>query len=259
MSPRVLTFIALLLAGTLQAKPSYSAASIVNAADNLAGPLAPNTIATIYGTGLAYGTKWLTADDIRAGLLPTVLPGTGVRIKVGGILANLYYVSPLQINFLVPPILLPGASDVQVTLDSLDGPLIPIQLKAAAPALFQLDAQTAVTTRVDGSVITPDNPVKPGDIVILYANGLGETLPRVYYLELPTQAAPLRQLADFKVVLDGFAIDASNILYAGVAPGFAGLYQVNIKLPATTGTNPEIRIGFGDQLSKPGLRLPVNP
>src|SRR5882757_1529073 len=73
MSPRIPTLFALLLAGTLQAKPSYSAASIVNAADSLAGPLAPNTIATIYGTGLAYGTKWLTADDIRAGLLPTVL------------------------------------------------------------------------------------------------------------------------------------------------------------------------------------------
>ena len=91
MFPRVLAFVTLLLAGTLQAKPSYSAASIVNAADNLAGPLAPNTIATIYGTGLAYGTKWLTADDIRAGLLPTVLPGTGVRIKVGGIPARLEY------------------------------------------------------------------------------------------------------------------------------------------------------------------------
>src|SRR5260370_14519924 len=77
MSPRLLSLVTLLLAAALQAAPSYSAASIVNAADNLAGPLAPNTIATIYGTGLAYGTKWLTADDIRGGLLPTVLPGTG--------------------------------------------------------------------------------------------------------------------------------------------------------------------------------------
>ena len=110
MSPRLLSLVTLLLAVALQAAPSYSAASIVNAADNLAGPLAPNTIATIYGTGLAYGTKWLTPDDIRGGVLPTVLPGTGVRILVGGVLANLYYVSPLQINFLVPPNLLPGAS-----------------------------------------------------------------------------------------------------------------------------------------------------
>lgn len=250
-------FLLLLLAGTLQAAPSYSAAGIVNAADNLAGPLAPNTIATIYGTGLAYGTKWLTADDIRGGILPTVLPGTGVRILVGGVLANLYYVSPLQINFLVPPNLLPGGSDVQVVIDGLSGPVIPIQLAAAAPALFQLDAQNAVTTRDDGSAITPDKPVKPGDVVILYATGLGQTVPPVQYCELPIHAAPLKQLADLKVFLDGTAIDAINITYAGVAPGFAGLNQVNIKLPASTGSNPEIRIGFGNQLSKPGLRLPM--
>jgi len=250
-------FLLLLIAATLHAAPSYSAAGIVNAADNLPGPLAPNTIATIYGTGLAYGTKWLTAGDIRGGLLPTVLPGTGVRILVGGILANLYYVSPLQINFLVPPNLLPGASDVQVVIDGLSGPLIPIQLAAAAPALFQLDAQNAVTTRDDGSAITPDKPVKPGEDVILYVTGLGQTVPPVQYSELPTRAAPLKQLADLKVVLDGAAIDTSNITYAGIAPGFAGLYQVNMKLPVSTGSNPEIRIGFGELLSKPRLRLPV--
>src|SRR5882762_2389531 len=159
MFPRLFPLVALLLVGTLQAAPSYSAASIVNAADNLPGPLAPNTIATIYGTGLAYGTKWLTADDIRGGILPTVLPGTGVRILVGGVPANLYYVSPLQINFLVPPNLLPGGSGVQVVIDGMGGPVIPIQLAAAAPALFQLDAQNAVTTRDDGSAITPNKPV----------------------------------------------------------------------------------------------------
>jgi uncharacterized protein (TIGR03437 family) len=257
MSPRLHALAALLLAGTLQAAPAYTAASIVNAADNLTGPLAPNTIATIYGTGLAYGTKSLTASDIRGGVLPTVLPGTGVRVSVGGIPANLYYVSPLQINFLVPPLLGPGLWDIQVSLDSLNGPSIQVELKATSPAFFQLDAQNAVSTRDDGSTITPDNPVKPGDDVVLYCAGLGETIPRVYYLELPTAAAPLRQLADLKLMLDGVAIDAIYVTYAGVAPGFAGLYQVNVKLPATTGSNPEIRIGFGDQLSKPGLRLPV--
>jgi uncharacterized protein (TIGR03437 family) len=257
MSPRLLPLVTLLFAGTLQAGPSYSAASIVNAADNLAGPLAPNTIATIYGTGLAYGTKWLTPDDIRGGLLPTILPGTGVRILVGGVLANLYYVSPLQINFLVPPNLLPGASDVQVVIDGLSGPLIPIQLAAVAPALFQLDAQNAVTTRDDWSAVTPDKPLKPGEDVILYVTGLGQTVPPVQYCELPSHAAPLKQLADLKVVLDGIVVDASSITYAGIAPGFAGLYQVNLTLPASTSSNPEIRIGFGDQLSKPGLKLPV--
>ena len=102
MSPRLLSLVTLLLAVALQAAPSYSAASIVNAADNLAGPLAPNTIATIYGTGLAYGTKWLTPDDIRGGVLPTVLPGTGVRILVGGVLAIGTFLTTLSFMLSLP-------------------------------------------------------------------------------------------------------------------------------------------------------------
>lgn len=239
--------------------PVYSADSVVNAADNQPGSLAPNTIATIYGTGLAYTTRALSADDIRGGMLPTVLPGTGVRVLVGSLPANIYYVSPNQINLLVPASLLPGASVVQVVLDGHAGPQVPIQLAAAAPALFQLDQQNVVALNADGSVITPTAPAKPGDPVVLYATGLGETVPRVVYGMLPTEAAPLKQFADFKVTLDGVAADASAVTYAGIAPGFAGLYQINLKLPASTGLNPEIRIGLGDQLSKPGVHVPVAP
>jgi uncharacterized protein (TIGR03437 family) len=239
--------------------PIYSTASIVNAASNQAGPLAPNTIVSLYGAGLAYGTKALTADDIRGGTLPTAFPGTGVRVTVGNVAANLYYVSPTQINFLVPATLLPGNVIVKVVLDSLDGPLIPIQLAAAAPALFQLDVSNAVATRPDGSVITPDVPARPGDLIILYATGLGQTVPPVVYGQLPNAAALLKQIRDFRISLDGVDVNTSAIAYAGIAPGFAGLYQINVRLPSTTGANPEIRIGLGDALSPESIRLPVQP
>jgi uncharacterized protein (TIGR03437 family) len=261
MPAKVLTAAVILSAalwGTPQA-PVYSAASIVNAADNQVGPLAPNTIGTIYGTGLSYVTSMLTPNDMHGVELPTVLPGTGVHVLVGGIPANIYYVSPTQINFLVPASLLPAAATIEVVSNSLQGPAIPIQLAANSPALFQLDAQNAVATRPDGSLLTPDSPASPGGIVILYATGLGQTVPAAAYSEVPIAAAVLRQFADFKATLDGVAVDAGGILYAGLAPGFAGLYQINLRLPDTCGPNPEIRIGFGDTLSKPGLRLPVRP
>jgi uncharacterized protein (TIGR03437 family) len=239
--------------------PAYSGASIVNAADNLVEPLAPNTIATIYGKNLAYGTKSLTLNDVSRGVLPTALPGSGVRIIVGGFLANPYYVSPTQINFLVPPNLRPGASDVEIDIDGLAGPSISVQLAAAAPALFQLDTRNAVATRAGGTPITPAAPAKPGEVVVLYATGLGQTTPPIGYCELPWSAAWIKQAADFRVVLDGVPLAQSAILYAGVAPGFAGLYQVNVILPPTTGVNPEVRIGFTETLSMPGVRLPVQP
>ena len=85
--------------------PSYSTSSIVNSADNVAGPLAPNTIGTIYGKGLSYVTRALAPEDVIGGVLPNGLPGTGVNILIGGVPANIFYGSPAQINFLVPCIL----------------------------------------------------------------------------------------------------------------------------------------------------------
>ncbi len=242
-----------------QEAPLYSGLSIVNAADNHVESLAPNTIATIYGKYLAYATQSLTPNDLSGGILPIVLPGTGVTIRVGGLLANLYYVSPGQINFLIPVNLLPGNVNLQLVIDGLEGPLVPLQLAPANPALFQLDAQYAVATHADGSVIRPSAPAKPGEVVVLYATGLGQTNPPMAYCELPTSAARLERMADFQFLVDGVAIDPHAVLYAGVAPGFAGLYQINATLPGTTGPDPEIRIGLGGILSIPGLHLPAQP
>ena len=132
-------------------------------------------------------------------------------------------------------------------------------LATASPALFQLDAQTAVAVRPDGSVITAQAPATPGEIVLLYATGLGRTLPPVPYGQLFYQAAPLEQLADFKLVLDGTTAESGAVAYAGIAPGFAGLYQINVILPKSTKANPEIQIGFGKELSISGIHLPVAP
>ena len=242
-----------------RAAPTYSAASIVNSADNQSGALAPNAIATVYGKNLAYTTRALTSSDVHGGVLPTALGTSDVRVIVGGLPANLYYVSPTQVNFLIPPCLLPGPVNVQLVIDSLAGPAISEQLGDAAPGLFQLDLVNAVATRHDGSVITPSHPAKAGDVVVLYATGLGQTVPPAGYGELPTAAAPLARIADFKVRIDGTAVDPSAVLYAGIAPGFAGLYQINVRLPTATGANPELRISVGAAISIPGVKLPVGP
>jgi uncharacterized protein (TIGR03437 family) len=246
------------LLGQANDAPSYTAAGIVNAADNQPGPLAPNTLASLYGVRLSYVTVAMTPNDIVGGVLPTLLPGTGVNVTVGNLAAVVYYASPDQINFLVPSILVPGPSTVQVVLEGHSGPKVNITLAAASPALFQLDAQNAIAILPDGTLITPQAPAKPGDIIILYATGLGQTVPSVPYGQLFNQAALLLQFADFKLVLDGVAI-SDAVAYAGNAPGFAGLYQINVVLPKSTPANPEIKIGFGADLSMSGVHLPIQP
>jgi uncharacterized protein (TIGR03437 family) len=81
----------------------------------------------------------------------------------------------------------------------------------------------------------------------------------VGYGETPSSAAPLAMLSEFQVLLDGNPIDSGDIAYAGVAPGFSGLYQINVILPTTTDSNPEIRIAIGAAVSIAGLHIPVGP
>jgi uncharacterized protein (TIGR03437 family) len=253
--------VALVLAGALAnaEAPFYSAASIVNSADNQSGPLAPNTLATIYGQNLSYGTQALSPAEVQGGTLPTVFPGTGVHVLIGNIVANLIYVSPTQINFLVPANLILATVNLQVVVDGWAGPAIPIQLAAASPGLFQLDAQNAIATRADGSLVTPDTPAKPGDVVVLYATGLGQTRPPAVYSLIPKAAASITEMANFSVSFDGVAADPGLVFYAGIAPGFGGLYQINLTLPGWVGPNPQIVIGVADALSAPGVTLPVRP
>lgn len=237
--------------------PYYTAASIVNAADNQSGALAPNTIGTIYGTNLAYSTAAITGSDIQGGALPIMLGASETTVLIDNFPAALYYVSPAQINFLVPPNLLPGPVSVYVDVDSTRGPLIQLTLATAAPGLFQLDPQNAVATLADGSVLTAASPAKPGDFVSLWATGLGETTPPADGFQLPIAAASLVAGANLSIWLDGKPVDPSAIEYAGVAPGYAGLYQINLKLPVSTGANPEIRLQLDGAISIPQVRLPV--
>jgi uncharacterized protein (TIGR03437 family) len=239
--------------------PFYSWASVVNAADNQSGAFAPNTIGTVYGTQLAYSTAVLVSDELHGGTIPDVLPGTGVEVLVGGIPAGIYYVSPTQINFLIPSILIPGPSDVVIAIDGLHGPDIPIQITAAAPAFFLLDAKDVVATLPDGTVITPENPAKPGAVVVLYLTGLGAVVPPLDDREIPDTALWIQDIADLKITLDGVSVDPALILYAGVAPGFGGLYQINLQLPSNVGANPAIRAAMGGESSPAGLSLPVQP
>lgn len=239
--------------------PFYTPSSVVNSASLKGGSLAPNTIGTLFGKDLAFVTKSLSQEDIYSGILPTTLLGSGVRLLVNRTLAYIYYVSPTQINFLVPSTLAPGRAEIQLGLDSRYGDPVQITLAEFSPALFQLDPETALAVRFDGSVISSQNPARPGDKVILYANGLGATRPRIPAGQIPTGAATLERINDFQITLDGNPVDRSDIFYAGAAPGFAGLYQINMRLPENAGRNPQIRIAIRDTISPEGVRLPIEP
>jgi uncharacterized protein (TIGR03437 family) len=220
----------------------------VNAANPAAEGLAPNTIGSLYGADLAFVTRAVSPDDIRAGIMPTTLPNTGVKVLINNLPAHLYYVSPNQINFLVPSLLAPGPAEVRVGIDGRYGPGVEIPILEVAPALFQADPEFAVTS----------GPAVAGEVVTLYATGLGRVIPELAPGEIPAKAAVLEKRGQFRVLINGAEVDRPRILYAGVAPGFPGLYQINVRMPDQLERNPEVRIGFGDALSPAGVRLPTD-
>ena len=234
---------------------SYSASSIVNAATQTGDALAPNTIATIYGKNLSFTTYGLTQGDLTGGTMPPSLQGVSVLVR--GLASGLFYVSPGQINFLIPYELTAGTVNVVVVRNGTAGPSVNIQLASTAPGLFQWDANLPVAVHLDGKLVSPATPGKAGEVIILYAAGLGRTSPDSSSGRIASFAAPIQAVSQLLVLLNGKAAPPGSVTYAGLAPGFAGLYQINFLLPAGLPPNPEIRVSIGSQISPPLIHLPV--
>ena len=228
---------------------------MVNASNYTPGPFAPNSIVSIFGSGMARSSQGLTADSILNNTLPVELNST--RVYVMGSPAPLLYVSEGQVNFLVPGNQLDGDVKIRVVREGMTGPEITVTLVDAVPALFQTAAGYAIAAHLDNSLIAPGSPALAGETIVVYACGLGRTLPNPAPGVIPQSAALIQRLSDLKVYLGATAADPASILYAGVTPGSAGLYQIDLILPASLGTDPEIRVAIADQSSPAGLKLAV--
>ncbi len=235
--------------------PFYTANSIVNGATQTAEALAPNAIATLYGTGLSFTTRAVASTDVVRGVMPTQLDG--VAVWVNAIPCSLFLVSPTQINFLVPYQLIAGTVSVIVARDGQAGPSVNIQLNSTSPGLFLWNGNNAVAIHLNGKVVSSILPAVPGETIVIYAGGLGRTAPDTSGGQLATAAFPIYYASQLRVLLNGVACPPGNILYAGLAPGFAGLYQINLVLPPDLTSNPEIRVVIGTQISPPSIQLAV--
>lgn len=235
--------------------PYYVAAGIVNAAAQTAEALAPNTIATIYGLNLSWDTYTLGPSDVSNGELPTALDG--VTVLMNGIPCNLFYVSPGQINFLVPYEITTASAGVQVLRQGAEGPNVTVPMALTSPAFFTWDGNLAMAEHADGSLITPQSPATSGEVVVLYAAGLGRTSPDIQSGEVVSAATFILYFAQLQILLNGNPCPAGNVFYAGLTPGFVGLYQINLVLPENLPPNPEIQIAIGSAESPSAILLPL--
>lgn len=235
--------------------PCYTAAGVVNSASGEAGFIAPYTFATLYGTNLASAERGRSAAD--------PLPGMGgVNVLVDGVVSMVFYVSPTQVNFLVPASVRAGQATIQLTRESQSGPAVRVTLPEVAPALFCFldDPQWVIAQRMpDYSLATTQSPARPGEYAILYATGLGGyAVPEDDY-EPPPAAIQIERRSSFQLFLDGVPVDDRRVEYVGSVVNYWGLIQINLKLPVEVGSTPEIRIAVSSQTSRAGVHLMVQP
>jgi uncharacterized protein (TIGR03437 family) len=208
-------------------KPVFFAAGVVNAASFNVGTSSPEPALTLGGLYSIFGTS-LSADTESASSLPLPRQLAGTTVSINGTPAPLLHVSPLHINFQVPFELAASAVAIVVTAEAGTSETIEIPVMQTQPGIF-FNAQTGVGAilNADGTPITQRAP-GPGDFLQIFATGLGAVEP----LGLTGLAAPVsrlsRTLVSPRVVIGG---REASVVFSGLAPFFAGLYQINAQIP----------------------------
>jgi len=226
-----LVLIVLLVAAAPGAAPGINPGGVVNGA-SFSAPLSAGSIASLFGVDLA-------AASMTAGSAPLPTSLGGVVVRVGGREAPLFFVSPTQINFQVPWELAGQAqAAIAVTAGGATGAPVSVPLTSTAPGLFSVGAsgrgQGAVL--IGGFVLAAATggmagarAAVPGDTVSIFCTGLGAVSNPP-----PSGAAagssPLSNLLKAPGVTIGGV--PAKVTFAGLAPGFAGLYQINAEVPA---------------------------
>lgn len=199
---------------------------MVNAADGTT-PVAPGGLISVYGQQMSPVN--IATQQIP---LPTALGES--CLTVNGVAVPMLFVSGQQINGQLPANVNGNATMTLFTPGGISNNFY-FSILSAAPSIFRSGTagpETGIATiyrNDNGQLITPTNPIHPGDIIIIYATGMGRTSPFVDS-GLPAPAVPLpNTVISASVTLGGAPL---NVLYSGLVPGEVGVYQINASVPS---------------------------
>jgi uncharacterized protein (TIGR03437 family) len=217
-------------------------ASVLNGASFANQPVAPGSLITIFGT--FPGTTTASASGIP---LPDSLGGASVTINGNPVPLN--FVNATQINTQVPWDTAPGPATAVVTSGGFAASPFQFNVAATNPGIFTYGTNLAVAQNDNYSVNGPSSPAKVGGFVIVYMTGGGAVKPPIQTGD-GTPAAPVSYVtADASATIGGKAAD---ILFLGMAPGFVGVGQADVKIPdLTAGAYPIVITVGGVQSNGP--------
>ena len=204
---------------------------------------APNALAAVLGSGFSEAAAPISGTVDDSGKVSTVLDGTCVEVNQHR--APLVQIASDEITFQIPADTGLGAASVKVirgcdTDDETSSNSAQFQVAAVKPVFFlfsdsspgiaalHLDLSlVAAADAVSGRVT---RPALPGEVVTFFGTGFGPTVPTLDTGEIAVQPQSL-ETSDLRPMIGELEVAADDILYAGAAPNFAGLYQLSLKIP----------------------------
>jgi len=217
--------------------------AVVNAATFAFGPLAPGSLVSLFGEALADREE--AAETIP---LPRSLAGATVMLD--GVPLPLYYASPGQINAQLPVGITPGPARLTCIRGGAEGPDAVLALEESGPGVFTYpgtDRAIAINNK-DWTLNSPDNPVRPGEVLVVYVTGQGPVEPPV-----PTgEAAPEAPLSYASLPASAtIGGKPSDVLFLGLAPGMVGVAQANLAAPDVAAGEQPLVLTVGARTSPP--------
>ncbi len=217
------------LFGSIQAPPSFTSTGVVNGA-SFQPPLAPNTWAMIVGGGLAASSRSWASTDLVGGNLPTSIDN--VSVTVNGVAAQISFVGPSQVDFLIPPAAAVGPAQIQVISNEQASAVATVNLTLTAPGLFYLTGNKyVVSSHANGTVTGPTTlipgattPIKAGETISIFGTGLTVNTPGVGAAALPSVTiGGLTALVTFAGQIDAGVTQINLVVPAGLPTGDAAV------------------------------------
>jgi uncharacterized protein (TIGR03437 family) len=237
---------------------------VVNAAASAAAApsvVSPGGYVTIYGRQLA-------TPAVNASAASVPLPATldGAQVTIGGVPVPLLYASSGQINGFVPQEIGPSNSYPLVVIPGVGSPAtIMVMVQELQPGIYTVDQSGSgagiVTNALTGQLISAANPAHASDYLSIYCTGLGPLVGPSGQLE-PTDGAAAPTTMAFQTIAKVTAtiggVDAP-VLFSGLTPGFAGLYQVNVQVPTGVSASDAAALLIKAADSQTGAEAQSNP
>jgi uncharacterized protein (TIGR03437 family) len=217
--------------------PSFTASSIVNAAGFQPG-ISPGSLAVITGAGIAPDVRGTVTPPNASGPLPVLL--AGVEVLFNNNPAPILYVSNLNgresVAVQVPFEVAQGAAGVTIRVANGGSTTVnDVVIMPIKPGIFEtVDAsgqRYATATRPDGSYVSAANPARRGEIIRVFATGLGQTTPATATNRAGSLDVPQNVMA---AVIVGVNNQGVRVVSAQLLPGAIGVYVVAFEVPADT-------------------------